>query len=356
MREYGQIQSSYWTHPDIRDLPIETKTIGAYLLTCQHTNGIGCFRMPIGYVSLDLSIGIETVSKGFEELFQKGFLEYDKPSEYVLIPNFLRWNPISNPNSAKARAKEFEVIPSSISIYPSVIKALQENGKYWSDDFKEKLKTLLEGFRNPIERVPADVRDNRPYPTLPKPDPEQDQNKTLSAAKDFPVEVDSREGENSETPQPPPAAAGIIAPTGFEETQPLVSVLAKEGFSHDRVHIPKSMITIQRWVKDGLTPENLSAVIAMTKSRNPDKAITSPLYLDGPVKDFLQAQNSDSSPNFGDWAVIPTDENQLWTWAKKHGYPDPGRTEKTRDYKSRLIRCVMDRKREFTESHKAKEG
>ncbi|MBT3042220.1 MAG: conserved phage C-terminal domain-containing protein [Candidatus Thiodiazotropha sp. (ex Codakia orbicularis)] len=173
MREYGQIQSAYWTHPDIRDLPIETKSIGAYLLTCQHTNGIGCFRMPIGYVSLDLSMGIETVSKGFEELFQKGFLEYDKPSEYVLIPNFLRWNPISNPNSAKARAKEFELIPSSISIYPSVIKALQENGKYWSEDFKEKLETLLKGFRNPIERVSADVRDNKTQPN-----PYQNKNRT----------------------------------------------------------------------------------------------------------------------------------------------------------------------------------
>ncbi|MEW8025519.1 MAG: DUF1376 domain-containing protein [Candidatus Thiodiazotropha endolucinida] len=169
-------------------------------------------------------------------------------------------------------------------------------------------------------------------------------------------EVDSREGEISEDSQPPPAAAGIIAPSGFENTQPLVSVLANERFAYEHVHNPRSMIMISGWVKAGLTPENLSAVIAMTKSRNPNKPITSPRYLNGPVNDFLQALKSDNTENFGDWARVPTDENQLWPWAQKHGYPDPGRTESTRDYKTRLIRCVMDRKREFTESQKAKEG
>ena len=174
MREYGQIQSSYWTHPDIQPLSAETKLIGAYLLTCQHTNGIGCFRIPIGYVSIDLGMGIETVSKGFQELFEKGFLVRDEQSEYVLLPTFLRWNPIANPNSAKARQKEFEGIPSSISIMPHLINALREQGAYWQEDFLNRIETLSKGFENGFERVPEGVRDNKTRPDQTRPIPEPD--------------------------------------------------------------------------------------------------------------------------------------------------------------------------------------
>lgn len=170
MREYGQIQSSYWTHPDIQPLSVEAKVIGAYLLTCQHTNGIGCFRIPIGYVSIDLGMGIETVSKGFRELSENGFLEHDPRSEYVLIPQFLRWNKISNPNSAKARISEFDLVPSSVSIYPKLINALLRHGKYWGDEFLNRLEALSKGFRKGSERVPADLPDNQTQP-LPLPEP-----------------------------------------------------------------------------------------------------------------------------------------------------------------------------------------
>lgn len=173
MREYGQIQSSFWTHPDISCLDMEEKLIGAYLLTCQHTNGIGCFRMPAGYVSIDLNIPTERVSKGFQKLFGKGFLIHDSTSDYVLIPSFLRWNPISNPNSAKARVKEFDCIPQSISMYPALLKALSQFGKYWSEDFLNRIETLSKGFEKGSDRVPADVPDNktRPNPTLTIPNP-----------------------------------------------------------------------------------------------------------------------------------------------------------------------------------------
>ena len=167
MREYGQIQSAFWTHPDIQGLSIQAKVVGAYLLTSQHTNGIGCFRVPVGYISIDLNIDTETVLNGISELAGNGILVHDSTSEYILIPAFLRWNVIPNPNAAKARVKEFEVIPSSISIYPNLIKALVDCGKYWSEGFSENLETLLKRYPNPIDTVSDGIRDNKPDQTRP---------------------------------------------------------------------------------------------------------------------------------------------------------------------------------------------
>jgi len=265
MREYGQIQSAFWTHPDIQPLPIEVKVIGAYLLTCQHTSGIGCFRMPVGYISIDLGIPIETVSKGFDQLYRKGFLEYDKPSEYILIPEFLRWNPISNPNSAKARAKEFDAIPSSISIYPNLIKALQKNGRYWSDDFLNRIETLSKGFRNGIERVPADVPDNRPYQTLP--DPNQTRPEQHSTA-----------GESTQPEEKP------------EPRRQLIATLAALGFRQEQVHTPKVIGLVANWEQAELKPEELTNLVESLRQRDKNKTF-GPAYLELPVKSYLETRN-----------------------------------------------------------------
>ena len=53
-RDYGQIQSAFWTHPKIRSVGPDAKLIAAYLLTSPHTNGLGCFYLPLGYVATDL--------------------------------------------------------------------------------------------------------------------------------------------------------------------------------------------------------------------------------------------------------------------------------------------------------------
>ena len=113
MREYGQIQSSYWNSPKVHSWSTEGKLLGTYLLTGPHTISLGCMRIPVGYVMADLNWSAETVSKGFAELFRSGFIDHDLKAEWVLLPQFLEWNPIANPNVAIKIAKEFMACSSS---------------------------------------------------------------------------------------------------------------------------------------------------------------------------------------------------------------------------------------------------
>ena len=161
MREYGQIQCSFWTDPDIQSLSDHAKVLATYLLTGPHSNGIGCYRIPDGYILADLSWSRETVSKGFDELFQIGFSVRCKASYFVLIHKFLRFNPIPNPNAAKARVKEFNLIPNKVSVYNGLVDSLETYGTHWPN-----------GFLNGIERVPEDLPDNK---TITRPEQDHDQ-------------------------------------------------------------------------------------------------------------------------------------------------------------------------------------
>ena len=183
-----QIQSGFWTHPDIRSLSVHGKLLAAYLLTCRHANGIGCFYLPAGYVEADLIWLSETVSKGFAELFDNGVLKRCERTEFAFIPNFLRWNPIANGNVAKARYNELLDIPKDLSYFNELLKSCNRFGNHWPNGFEALSKRYgkqdphpdpdpdpdPEPGRSPSARPPARTRpDARP------PSPDLDHLKSL---------------------------------------------------------------------------------------------------------------------------------------------------------------------------------
>jgi len=162
MREYGQIQCAFWTNPQTQDLSAEGKLLACYLLTGPHSNGIGCYRLPVGYVTADLGWANETVSKTLSELSENGFAYRCERTGFVWIPGFLRWNPVSNGNVATARVKEFEQTPGSFGFMEGLVADLLAYGCHWKEPFRNRLETLCEGFGK-----------QEPTRTRPEPDPTQ---------------------------------------------------------------------------------------------------------------------------------------------------------------------------------------
>jgi uncharacterized phage protein (TIGR02220 family) len=146
MRIYGSIQTKFWVHPEIKKLSDQAKLLGAYLLSSPHTNMLGCFRIPIGYIAEDLNWDSDLVRKALNELSAILFITYD--SDWIFIGNFLKYNPIENPNQGKSIAKLFDDVPKNIVFSSQLINKLQEYSEYLQDDFINRLETLSEPFRN----------------------------------------------------------------------------------------------------------------------------------------------------------------------------------------------------------------
>lgn len=185
MREYGQIQCSFWSDPDAQGLSDDGKLLACYLMTGPHSNGIGCYRLPDGYIQADLGWTQQRVSKGFAELFQIGFSERCETTFFVLIPKFLKWNPIANGNVAKAREKEFEAISKKASVFAKLCDSLARFGNHWANGFETVLKEYA-----------------KQEPTLPEPEP------TLPDMSGKP-DVAPLEGEKRESPKE--AARRVLA-------------------------------------------------------------------------------------------------------------------------------------------------
>lgn len=142
MREYGQIQCSLWTDPEIQSCSDDGKLTACYLLTGPHSNGIGCYRLPVAYVVGDFGWAAERVSKAFAELSRIGFAEYCEDTQFILMPNFLAFNPIGNNNIAKNREKEFRTVPKGAWFHGLLAASILKYGNHLSEGFE----TLLKGF------------------------------------------------------------------------------------------------------------------------------------------------------------------------------------------------------------------
>lgn len=165
MREYGQIQCSFWTDPDIQSLSDQARQLAAYLLTGPHSNGLGCYRLQDGYVMADFGWDSETVSKGFQELFDIGFSERCEKTQFVLIPKFLYWNPIANANVAKAREREFDTVSKKSCVFIKLIDCLNRYGNHLPNGFVNRLETLSKqyGKQNPTQPNPIKPQENNAY-------------------------------------------------------------------------------------------------------------------------------------------------------------------------------------------------
>lgn len=148
MRDYGKVHTSFWISDGMRRVSDDARLLALYLLTGQHTNMIGCFRLPDGYVSEDLAWTPERVSKGFDELSANGFATRDSSSKWVLIRNFLAWNSVENPNQGIAALRLFDQVPDKSSVKPELARVMASAISHISVSKLKGSERVLQPFLN----------------------------------------------------------------------------------------------------------------------------------------------------------------------------------------------------------------
>ena len=139
---YQKVYSQIWNDEKFTDLTHSQKLLFLYLLTSPHNNLIGLYVVKLGYIAADIDVNPKSLQKDLEKLSEKGLIKYDSQVGLIYIPNFLKHNPITNPNQILAAKKILKILPKSplISIF---LEGLPERLK------KELIKGLPEGLLKP---------------------------------------------------------------------------------------------------------------------------------------------------------------------------------------------------------------
>ncbi len=161
MRDYGSVCTSFWIDSKIQSLSNESKLLAVYLLTGPHTNMLGCFRLPVGYIAEDLRWDNKVVLSSLTELTKADFITYDNDLSWVLIHNFLKSNPIENPNQGKSIVKLVDKIPKASSVFKPLVNLLVDYQQYLEEPFRNRLQTLSKQFRNQEQEQDQDQKQDQ---------------------------------------------------------------------------------------------------------------------------------------------------------------------------------------------------
>jgi hypothetical protein len=110
---YQKIFSQIWFDEKFAALTPMQQRLYLYILTCPHGNLTGCFVLKSGYACADLKSLQKDFEKDLAKLVEMGLVKYCQTHELILIPNFLKYNPITNPNQKKAAIKLIKQMPKS---------------------------------------------------------------------------------------------------------------------------------------------------------------------------------------------------------------------------------------------------
>lgn len=160
-REYGRIKSAFWANDDIKSCLPTTKMVAIYFLTSAHTNAIGCFRLPVAYVSYDTNLTEDELEPVFRELVGVNFMQWCGQSPWVWVPNFLKHNRPENANVWRKCAKELRSVPAghaSAAIAVELANIAREPRMAFHPEknktgVKDEEISALEPYRNGIETV-----------------------------------------------------------------------------------------------------------------------------------------------------------------------------------------------------------
>jgi len=125
---YQKIESKIWNDEKFSRLTPLQQRLFFYVLTSPHGNLLGIYVLKEGYVCEDLKCSAKDFRKDFHKLIEVGLLDYDASVCLVFIKNFLKHNPITNPNQVIAAEKTIKELPRShlLLMIKGLVKGLNE--------------------------------------------------------------------------------------------------------------------------------------------------------------------------------------------------------------------------------------
>ncbi len=139
---YQKIMSQIWNDERFDILNDREKLFYLYVLTSPHGNLIGMYVLKEGYAKSDLKHLGKSFRRDLKRLCDIGLIMYDPKNEIIYIPNFIKHNPITNPNQKKAVKKIFNELPKSF-LLNEFIKKNEGLMKELNEGLKQELNEVL---------------------------------------------------------------------------------------------------------------------------------------------------------------------------------------------------------------------
>lgn len=139
MARYRRIDPYIWHDEKFTEFSDDGKLLFFHLLTSPRGNPLGCFVQGKTDMAEYLKWPMKRLALPYRELLSIGRIKYDEKTRLVLIPNYLKYNPLENENQAKTALKYLTELPYHEACFQYLKQYLEQYGKPF-------LKPLIDGI------------------------------------------------------------------------------------------------------------------------------------------------------------------------------------------------------------------
>lgn len=127
MREYSKVSPVLWQSHRFNSLPSdEGRYLYLYLLTNEHQNSAGCYRLRDGTACDDLQWTKERYSKARSLLMAADLIQYDPGGSVIMITRWFKHNPPMNEDHYLGIVRILERLPSEV-IVTAALEAVEDS-------------------------------------------------------------------------------------------------------------------------------------------------------------------------------------------------------------------------------------
>jgi len=95
-REFSKVAPAIWRSKKFRALGDDARLVHLYLITCEHQNSAGCYRLPVAYGAADMGWPVDRFETAFQQVSEAGLIACAPETEELFIRNWFRVSPPMN--------------------------------------------------------------------------------------------------------------------------------------------------------------------------------------------------------------------------------------------------------------------
>lgn len=157
MREFSKISPALWHSKRFNGLETaEEKLVFFYLLTSEHQNSAGAYRLPAGYTATDLRVPVERFEAAREKLVKAQLIMFDADTDEYFIQRWFKHNPPMNPDHRTGIERQLEKLDSG-ELYNQARTELNDTEaskrKPRNSEGNQKLELIDDDGRIPVPKA-----------------------------------------------------------------------------------------------------------------------------------------------------------------------------------------------------------
>jgi hypothetical protein len=168
---YYPVSPRFWSTARRLQWDDTHRTLALYLLTCEHRNLEGLYRLPLAYIAADLNWLEPRVAAAMGRLERDDFIAYDHDAQVVFVKKALKWHQPKSERQLTGAINSLRSVPET-PLLQALLDAADTHSEGYANAIREAFSPNLEAIRNTRARTtptPTPEAVPTPEPTPPPP-------------------------------------------------------------------------------------------------------------------------------------------------------------------------------------------